>query len=233
MRRLLMMVAMMLMASSAFAQLGGGTLSGTVTDEQGGVLPGVTVTITGTDRTRHGRDGRSRQVPVPEPGARSYKVTFDAAGLRDQRHARTSSCAVGATTDLPVSAEGRDRRRDRHGQRRVADRRHQGDRHRDQLHVRRAAEDPDVARSVRADAQRAGRARRSRQHRRQRDRPAVELRRRRARGRRTRAGRSTASRSPTWPRPARRRPTSTTTTSKKSRSRPRATTSSRAPAAWA
>ena len=42
---------MLLIASSVFAQIGGGTLSGTVTDEQGGVLPGATVTIAGTDRT--------------------------------------------------------------------------------------------------------------------------------------------------------------------------------------
>ncbi len=54
MRRFLMAIAALVVAAtlstatSAFAQLGGGTLSGTVTDEQGGVLPGVTVTISGT-----------------------------------------------------------------------------------------------------------------------------------------------------------------------------------------
>ena len=51
MRRLFLAAAMLLIATSVFAQIGGGTLSGTVTDEQGGVLPGATVTITGTDRT--------------------------------------------------------------------------------------------------------------------------------------------------------------------------------------
>ena len=73
------------------------------------------------------------------------------------------------------------------------------DRHRHQLHVRRADEDSDLARSVRADALGAWRARRSRQHRRQRDRPAVEL---RVEGHAA-AGRGldawTASTSPTWP----------------------------------
>jgi hypothetical protein len=57
MRRFLMAIAALVVAAtlstatSAFAQLGGGTLSGTLTDEQGGVLPGVTVTISGSDRT--------------------------------------------------------------------------------------------------------------------------------------------------------------------------------------
>ena len=42
MKRFFLAAALMLItASSAFAQIGGGTLSGTVTDEQGGVLPGV------------------------------------------------------------------------------------------------------------------------------------------------------------------------------------------------
>ena len=61
MRRFLMAAAMLLVASAAFAQLGGGTLSGTVTDEQGGTLPGVTVTITGTDRTTAATAASPRQ----------------------------------------------------------------------------------------------------------------------------------------------------------------------------
>ena len=107
------------------------------------------------------------------------------------------------------------------------------DRHRDQLHGRRADEDPDLARSVRADAHGAGRARRPRQHRRQRDRPAVELRveGHAAAGCGLDDGRRRDHRH--GARPARRRPTSTTTTSTKSRCRPPATTSSSGPAASA
>ena len=39
-------------AISALAQIHGGTISGTIKDEQGGVLPGVTVTVQGIDATQ-------------------------------------------------------------------------------------------------------------------------------------------------------------------------------------
>jgi len=39
-------------ASTARAQLTGGTITGTITDQQGGVLPGVTVTLQGVDATQ-------------------------------------------------------------------------------------------------------------------------------------------------------------------------------------
>ena len=42
----LVIVAMLLGASSAFAQMTQGRLTGTVTDSQGAVMPGVTVTVT-------------------------------------------------------------------------------------------------------------------------------------------------------------------------------------------
>ena len=54
MRRFLL-AAMLVLVSAASAmtqQLGSGSLSGSVNDEQGGVLPGVTVTLTGIDRTQ-------------------------------------------------------------------------------------------------------------------------------------------------------------------------------------
>lgn len=50
-RRVIFAIAIALMASSAFAQsqAANGTIEGTVADSSGGVLPGVTVTITNTD----------------------------------------------------------------------------------------------------------------------------------------------------------------------------------------
>src|SRR3954452_519740 len=101
MRRLLMAFAMLFMATAAFAQLGGGTISGTVTDEQGAILPGVTVTIAGTDRTstlQTDEGGKFRFLNLA-PGP--YKVTvtlqgFATAVLEDV------VVAVGATSDLPV-----------------------------------------------------------------------------------------------------------------------------------
>ena len=193
MRRLLMMVAMLLMASTAFAQLGGGTLSGTVTDEQGGLLPGVTVTIAGTDRSATAvtdEGGKFRFLNLA-PGP--YKVTVALQGFAT-RVMEDVVVAVGSTSDVPMQLKVATVAETVtvSGESPIVDTKATGTA--TNFIVRRAAEDPDVARSVRADAQRAGRARRSRQHRRQRDRPAVELRRRRAPGRRTRAGRSTASR---------------------------------------
>jgi len=96
-----MAFAMLFMATAAFAQLGGGTISGTVTDEQGAILPGVTVTIAGTDRTstlQTDEGGKFRFLNLA-PGP--YKVTvtlqgFATAVLEDV------VVAVGATSDLPV-----------------------------------------------------------------------------------------------------------------------------------
>ena len=94
MKRLLVTAALLLIASSAYAQLGGGTLSGMVTDEQGAVLPGVAVTIAGSDRTRHGGLRRSRQVPLPELAPGIYKVTTSLAGFAPT--SATTSCSTSA-----------------------------------------------------------------------------------------------------------------------------------------
>src|SRR5678815_704994 len=53
MKRMSFMLALLLaIAAPAFAQIQGGSISGTVKDEQGGVLPGVTVTAQGLDATQ-------------------------------------------------------------------------------------------------------------------------------------------------------------------------------------
>jgi len=53
MKRSLIMCALALLAAApAFAQILGGTINGAVKDEQGGVLPGVTITVHGTDATQ-------------------------------------------------------------------------------------------------------------------------------------------------------------------------------------
>ena len=102
MKRFFLAAALMLItASAAFAQLGGGTLSGTVTDEQGGILPGVTVNLTGSDRsvsTVSDEGGKFRFLNLA-PG--EYKVALTLQGfttaVRDNIVVR-----VGATTDLPA-----------------------------------------------------------------------------------------------------------------------------------
>lgn len=77
-------IACVLMASPAFAQIGQGRLTGTVTDAQGAVLPGVTVTATspaliGNRSTVTEADGKYLFPALPSG---SYKLTFDLQGFR-------------------------------------------------------------------------------------------------------------------------------------------------------
>jgi hypothetical protein len=70
----------------AYAQVAGGSISGTVTDEQKAVLPGVTVTIQGLDRTQSAvtdETGKFRFLNQP-PGP--YTVTFELAGFASVKH---------------------------------------------------------------------------------------------------------------------------------------------------
>ena len=131
----------------------------------------------GAGRRRHPdlRHRSQRRVPLSESRARPVQGHRDPSRLHHHR-ARGRGRVGRQERRAADDAEDRSGRRDHHRQRRVAGDRHQGDRHVDQLHRRRADQDSDLARSVRADAVGAGRARRSGQHRRQRDRPAVQLR---------------------------------------------------------
>ena len=180
----------------AQAQVAGGNITGTATDDQGGVMPGVTVTIQGADLTQTfvtDGEGRYRFLDLA-PG--TYKVTSALDGFATNVRANVI-LDVGKTVDLPVTMKiGRVTETVTvTAASPIVDAKQTGTA--TNFTRRRTVEDPDLARSVLADALGARRARRSRQHRRQRDRPAVELRRRRAPGRRTRSGRWTASRSPT------------------------------------
>ena len=103
MRRMCLLLALAVaLAAPARAQEQSGTITGIVQDQQGGVLPGVTITMAGPDRTLTfvtQEDGRYRFLNVP-PGA--YKVTAEMNGfatlVRDN-----VLVVVGATVDLPFS----------------------------------------------------------------------------------------------------------------------------------
>ena len=85
----------------AFAQVSGGSISGTVTDEQKAVLPGVTVTIQGSDRTQSAvtdETGKFRFLNQP-PGA--YTVTFELAGFAGVKHEGVV-VAVGRDANISV-----------------------------------------------------------------------------------------------------------------------------------
>lgn len=99
---LLLFAALTAIAPSASAQVQSGTVSGVIQDQQGGVLPGVTVTLGGSDRTMAfvtGPDGRYRFLNVP-PG--TYKVTAELTGfttlVRDD-----VVVVVGSNVDLPFA----------------------------------------------------------------------------------------------------------------------------------
>jgi hypothetical protein len=85
----------------AQAQVAGGNITGTATDEQGGVMPGVTVTIKGADLTRTfvtEGGGRYRFLDLA-PGV--YTVTSELDGFATNVHANVI-LDVGKTVDLPV-----------------------------------------------------------------------------------------------------------------------------------
>src|SRR5262245_36019299 len=76
--------AVLAVTAPASAQVGQGRLTGTVTDAQGAVLPGVTVTATspsliGTRTATTEADGKFLFPALPSG---SYKVTFELSGFR-------------------------------------------------------------------------------------------------------------------------------------------------------
>lgn len=83
-RVLAWVVAVLMCAAPAFAQFDRGTISGTITDQQGGVVPGVTVTVTNT-ATRQSRtavtDGTGYYtLPLLEPS--QYDITVELDGFK-------------------------------------------------------------------------------------------------------------------------------------------------------
>ncbi len=102
MRRMFLASALVLVtASAAFAQATG-SISGTVQDEQGGVLPGVTMTLQGTDRTTSTLTddaGRFRFLNLP-PGL--YRISTALQGfttvVREGIEVR-----VGLNAELPIN----------------------------------------------------------------------------------------------------------------------------------
>lgn len=102
MRRLLMAAALLLLvASVAAAQIGGGSISGTVTDDQGAVLPGVTVTVTGSDRTATAATDSAGKFRFLNLAPGSYAVTTALQGFTTMKR-EGIEVRVGANADLPI-----------------------------------------------------------------------------------------------------------------------------------
>ena len=105
MKRSVVILAVFLgLAASVLAQVQGGTIGGTVQDEEGGVLPGVTVTLQGVDATREtvtGTDGGFRFLDLA-PGP--YKLTAALAGFSTIVQ-DSIVVAVGKTVDLRLTTK--------------------------------------------------------------------------------------------------------------------------------
>ncbi len=104
------------LAVPALAQVSSGIIAGTIKDEQGGVLPGVSVTLSGADRSAAfttETDGRFRFLNLP-PG--TYTVSAELPGF--SKIVREDLTVVGRIESRPdVHDEGRDGPGDHHRQR--------------------------------------------------------------------------------------------------------------------
>lgn len=103
MKRVVMALALVLgLATPAVAQVQGGTITGTIKDPQGAVLPGVEVTLEGAGVTTSyttGTDGQFRFLNVA-PG--TYRVSTALAGFAKMVHENVS-VTVGQTVTLPFT----------------------------------------------------------------------------------------------------------------------------------
>jgi hypothetical protein len=98
----LALLALVVMSAAASAQIVGGSLTGTITDEQGGVLPGVLVTVQGADATQTFTTDETGAFRFLNLAPGTYKVTVALPGfstvVRDN-----VVIAVGRNVDLPAT----------------------------------------------------------------------------------------------------------------------------------
>jgi outer membrane receptor for ferrienterochelin and colicins len=96
MRKLLAAAAVLFMAVSAFAQ--GGAITGTVTDESGGSLPGATVVVSGAGGSKTGYSGGDGKFSIVPAGNGPYKVAVSMPGF-----AALTKEGVAAGADVALS----------------------------------------------------------------------------------------------------------------------------------
>src|SRR5262249_42883952 len=102
MKQASVLLILLLFGTNVFAQIPTGTITGTVKDEQGGVLPGVIVTLQGVDATRtttSTETGEFRFYNLP-PG--SYSLTLSLQGFAMMVRENVI-VEVGKNVDLPMT----------------------------------------------------------------------------------------------------------------------------------
>ena len=83
-----------------FGQAETGTISGTITDKSGAVVPGATVTVTSSNTgfTRSGTTGGSGDYAIPSLKPDTYTLTVEQAGF--QKYTRQVVVDVGSRVDV-------------------------------------------------------------------------------------------------------------------------------------
>jgi hypothetical protein len=103
MKRAGYLVALMLLWTvSAFAQIQGGSITGTIKDDQGGVLSGVTVTVQGVDATQTFTTDATGEFRFLNLAPGPYKVTASLQGFTTLVR-EDVIVAVGKNVDLPMT----------------------------------------------------------------------------------------------------------------------------------
>src|SRR5439155_247624 len=103
MKRLSFALALTLaFALPVFAQLQGGNITGTIKDEQGGVLPGVLVTLQGVDATQTFTTESTGEFRFLNLAPGRYKLTAALAGF-STRVREDLIVVVGRNVDLPIT----------------------------------------------------------------------------------------------------------------------------------
>lgn len=102
--RLILALALLIIPITVFAQSTNGSISGTVTDDTGAVLPGVTVTATnvatGISRTAVSNSAGSYQLGLLPPG--TYRVAAELAGFRPWK---AEKIVVNVATDVSLNVK--------------------------------------------------------------------------------------------------------------------------------
>ncbi len=102
MKRVALALCILALALPAYAQVESGTIYGTVLDQQGGVLPGALVTLTGPQATQTYTTGSDGQYRFLHLGPGTYKLTVALSGFTKVTR-ENITVAVGKNVEIPFT----------------------------------------------------------------------------------------------------------------------------------